>query len=71
MGISIFKIRENYNSASYKEFLLDTDDDLLDIPIKEYTPGCEAYSIESGKRFIVNNAGEWVEKGRRVNILND
>lgn len=63
MGISILKIRDNYNNPDYKKYILDSDSDLSNLPaLEECAPGSEAYSIESGKTFILSNAGEWAEK---------
>ena len=42
-----------------KEYLCDTDADFATLP--ESDPGSMAVSIESGKVYVVNTAGAWVE----------
>ena len=48
----------NYNHDTY---MLDTDADVASLP--ENNPGSSAISAASGKVYIVNASGEWVEFG--------
>jgi hypothetical protein len=43
------------------EYLCDTDADIANLP--ESCVGSTAVSIESGKVYIVNTEGKWVEFG--------
>ena len=61
MSFSLFRHREKYNAVNHKEFLLDSDEDFENLPgLTECAPGSKAYSCASGKRKILNNAGQWV-----------
>ena len=62
MGFSLLKIRDKFNNAKYQEYLIDTDDELSEIDISKCSIGSEAYSIESGTRYILDNNREWQEK---------
>lgn len=63
MSISTLKIRDKYNDPDHKEIVMDFDSDLSKLPgLEMCAPGSEAYSIQSGKTFILSNAGEWTEK---------
>ena len=41
---------------NYKEFYLDTDNDLSSIPVNDAWPGSVAYSISSGKVYMLNTS---------------
>lgn len=49
--------RTDYN---YKEYILDTKNDLVNINISECCPGSIAYIIDSKELYILNNKKEWV-----------
>lgn len=48
----------NYNHDTY---MLDTDEDVKDLPAEN--PASSAISAASGKYYIVNASGKWVEFG--------
>lgn len=48
--------RTDYN---YKEYYLDSADELKDINIKECCPGSVAYIITSSDVYILTNKKEW------------
>ena len=47
---------------NYKEFYLDTDNDLSSIPVNDAWPGSVAYSISSGKVYMLNTSKQWIEQ---------
>ena len=49
--------RTDYN---YKEYVLDTKDDLANINTGECCPGSVAYIIDSKELYMLNNKKEWV-----------
>ena len=49
--------RTDYN---YKEYVLDTKDDLVNINTNECSPGSIAYIIDSKELYILNSKKEWV-----------
>ena len=49
--------RTDYN---YKEYVLDTKDDLANINTGECCPGSVAYIISSKELYMLNSKKEWV-----------
>lgn len=49
--------RTDYN---YKEYVLDTKDDLVNINTGECCPGSIAYIIDSKELYMLNSKKEWV-----------
>ena len=49
--------RTDYN---YKEYVLDTKNDLVNINTSECCPGSIAYIIDSNELYILNSKKEWV-----------
>lgn len=49
--------RTDYN---YKEYVLDTKNDLANINTGECCPGSIAYIIDSKELYILNSKKEWV-----------
>lgn len=49
--------RTDYN---YKEYVLDTKDDLANINTGECCPGSVAYIIASKELYMLNSKKEWV-----------
>ena len=49
--------RTDYN---YKEYYLDTEDELSTIDKTKCSPGSVAYIIENGNVYILNSKKEWV-----------
>lgn len=47
---------------NYKEYFLDTENDLTSVPTFDACPGSVAYVINSGKVFILNTNKEWKEQ---------
>lgn len=50
-----------YREAEQKEFLVDTDADVANLP--ECCPGSTALVAATGNVYIVNASGNWVEFG--------
>lgn len=61
MSYTIVK-QNNKLNYDYKEFFLDTEEDLSSVPVKDACPGSIAYIIDSGKIFILNTEKEWKEQ---------
>ena len=57
MAISII---EQNGTVAYglKEYNVDTEDNLDDLTV-EATPGSQAFVIETGDKYILNNSHEW------------
>ena len=51
--------RVDYN---YKEYYLDTEDELSLIPVADCCPGSIAYIIENGKVYMLNSENQWKEQ---------
>jgi hypothetical protein len=49
--------RTDYN---YKEYFLDTEDELETINVKACSPGSVAFVIENGNLYILNSKKEWI-----------
>ena len=49
--------RTDYN---YKEYVLDTKNDLANINTSECCPGSVAYIIDSKELYMLNSKKEWV-----------
>lgn len=47
-------------SYGYREFCVDTEDDLGDLPV-DTAPGSVAICIETSAVYMLNSKGEWVE----------
>ena len=47
---------------NYKEYYLDTDSDLSTVPVIDAWPGSIAYSIASGKVYMLNTNKQWIEQ---------
>lgn len=60
MSISVLKLRDHFNAADRKHYIVDADDDFANLPgLEACSVGSTAYSIDSGKSKIINHAGEW------------
>ena len=61
-GILMYKITKNNGHIAYdvKEFVLDTDDDLVDLPL-DCGQGSTAFVISSKSMYILNSSREWVK----------
>lgn len=46
----------------YKEYYLDTEDELSKVPVHDCCPGSIAYIIETGKIYMLNSKKEWKEQ---------
>ena len=55
------RINDSYVNGCRKEYICDTDADFANLP--EACTGSMAVSLESGKVYVVNTQGEWVEFG--------
>lgn len=51
--------RVDYN---YKEYYLDTEDELILVPSGDCCPGSIAYVIATGKVYMLNSKKEWKEQ---------
>lgn len=47
---------------NYKEFYIDADSDLSSVPTGDAFPGSVAYSMASGKVWILNTSKQWIEQ---------
>ena len=62
--MAIKRISNTWNEAMDEPvvtYLMDTDNDLEQLP--DSAPSSTAISAESGRVYIVNASGEWVEFG--------
>lgn len=51
--------RTDYN---YKEYMLDSEDELQTLSVAEACPGSVAYIVTTGTVYILSNAKEWEEQ---------
>lgn len=59
----MFTIARNSNKVAYgiKHFVIDTEQDLKEIPLGTVYPGSTAIILESSARYMLNNKREWVQ----------
>ena len=55
------KQQSNKNDYNYKEFIVDTDADITDLPTKGVAPGSNCFVIETSTVYMLNNQNEWKE----------
>lgn len=61
MAVFTSKIHDDYNASTYREYVVDYDDDVQFLPgLDECAPGSKAKSIESGKIFRLTTGGQWI-----------
>ena len=60
MAISVLKQRGKYDAANHRDYVVDEDADFANLPgLDVCSVGSTAYSIDSGKRKMINSAGSW------------
>ena len=55
------KQQSNKNDYNYKEFIVDTDADIADLPTEGIAPGSNCFVIETSTVYMLNNQNEWKE----------
>ena len=50
--------RIDYN---HREFIADTEADIVDLPTENIAPGSTCFVIKGSKVFMLNTEGEWKE----------
>ena len=64
MAWTLLEIGNEHNQYSnYKEFMIDSADDIESPPSESYAPGSIAYTAGYGKMYMADNSGEWHEIG--------
>ena len=53
------KQQSNKNDYNYKEFIVDTDADIADLPTKGVAPGSNCLVVETSDVYILGNDNEW------------
>lgn len=48
------------NDYNYKEYMLDSADELSELDVKNCCPGSVAYIISTGDVYMLNNKKEWI-----------
>lgn len=61
MAIELINNEWNPEVGRQKEFILDAESDVANLP--ECAPGSTALVCATGKVYIVNASGQWVEFG--------
>ena len=64
MGWSLIKKnspKDGFDSYKIAEILVDTEGDLLDIPVDKFSPGSIAYTADRSVSATLNTKGEWVK----------
>lgn len=56
MSVSLVKINDKPNSEKYKEFIMDSESDVL--PVTDVADGSIAYVSDLSKFFVFKN-GQW------------
>ena len=63
MGWSLIKKnspKDGFDSYKIAEILVDTEGDLLDIPVDKFSPGSIAYTADRSVSATLNTKGKWV-----------
>lgn len=63
MSYSVTKIGGFGRPKSYREFLIDTMDDISLLPITGIAPGSSAFCVEENSKYVFTNNKEWVIPG--------
>lgn len=56
----IIKSNGNNSNSGVKEYILDTPDDIINLP-KTDTMGSSAFVISTSEVYMLNSLGEWVK----------
>ena len=56
----IIKSNGNKSNPGVKEYILDTPDDIVNLP-KDDTMGSNAFVISTSEVYMLNSLGEWVK----------
>lgn len=59
----MYSIGKNSDTTGYgiKKFFVDTEVEILNIPLETVFPGSTAFVIENSKSYMLNNQFKWVE----------
>ena len=60
MGCYVTKQSDNLDYG-YREYVIDTIDDLSSVPIDRCSPGSTCFCITGSKVFMLNTEKEWKE----------
>ena len=63
MAYSVTKIGGFGRPKLYREFLIDTIDDISLLPVTGIAPGSNAYCVEENSRYVFANNKEWTILG--------
>lgn len=63
MSYSVTKIGGFGRPKSYREFLIDTDDDISLLPVTGIAPGSKAFCVENNSQYVFTNNKEWAIPG--------
>lgn len=59
----MFAIARNSNKVTYgiKHFVVDTEQDLKELPLRNVYPGSTAIILETSAKYILNNQQKWIQ----------
>lgn len=63
MSYSVTKIGGFGRPKSYREFLIDTTDDIALLPVTGIAPGSNAFCVENNSKYVFTNNKEWAIPG--------
>ena len=61
MAIKLLAVNDVENEGLSK-YIVDTENEKNNIPIKDLTFGTKCFVVESGIEYVLNSVLEWVEK---------
>lgn len=65
MSISIYRVRDEFNAANHREFLMDTDSDVSELPgLETCAAGSKARAVDSSNVYMLSNSNKWVLQTR-------
>lgn len=58
----MFQIFSNSGEKAYgiKTFIVDTVEDIATIPVDDLEMGCQCFSIDSSKTYMLNSSKQWI-----------
>lgn len=68
MAIQLLSVNNAYN-IKVSKYLVDTYDELSQIPVQDKTPGTQALVIETNKKYKLNSSLEWIEQFKNVSVF--
>lgn len=60
MGFYMSK-QSNREDYKHREYIVDTEADIADLPVDDNAPGSTAFVIETSAVYMFNTEGEWIE----------